>query len=107
MNVERQRQQAEDSRERVEEERQKIEKQRHANEHRREVSEKPRETGEQLRGIARTGERLVVEYSTRALLTRIEGVEAQLSHLASRLGRVEALLHAMQAQVPQRMKEKE
>jgi len=98
MHTERQRQQAEHRRERAEEGRQEAEKQRHVRESTRQVAEKHREVGEQLRDIGRTGERLVVEYSTRSLLTRIEDLEAQLSQFASRLERLEALLKAMHEQ---------
>jgi hypothetical protein len=82
------------------------EKQREVDENKRQVGEKLREVGEQLRETEGTGERLGVEYSTRALLTRIEGIEEQLSQLASRLGRVEALLKAMQEQLQQIMTDK-
>jgi hypothetical protein len=77
MNTERQRQQAEDTRERAEEGRHNTEQERNVDENRRQMAEKQREVGEQLRTIARTSERLVVEYSTRSVLTRIEGSEGQ------------------------------
>jgi hypothetical protein len=108
MNTERQWQDAEDRIENAEVERQicernraGAEKQREVNENKRQVGEKLREVGEQLRETERTGERLVVEYSTRALLTRIEGLEEPLAQLGSRLGSVEALLKAMQEQLQQ------
>jgi len=91
MNTEWQRQQAEDGR-------QNTEKERNVDENRRQMAEKQREVGEQLRTIERTGERLVVEYSTRSLLTRIEGSEEQIAQLSSRLESVEALLKTMQEQ---------
>jgi hypothetical protein len=89
MNTERQRQQTEYRRQRAEDERQDTEKQRNADEHKRRMAEKQREVGEQLRGIERTGERLVVKYSTRALLTRIAEFEEQLSQVAARLESIE------------------
>jgi hypothetical protein len=107
MNTERQRQQTEYGPQRAEDERQDTEKQRNLNEHKRQMAEKQREVGEQLRGIERTGERLVVEYNTHALLTRIAGFEEQLSQVAARLGSVEALLKAMHGQLQQLMAEKE
>jgi len=99
MNTEQQRQQAEDGRERAEDERQDTEKRRNVDENRRQMAEKQRQAGEQLREVERTGDRLVAEYSTRALLTRIEDVEEQFSRLASRLGGVEALLNEMHEQL--------
>ena len=106
MNMERQRQQAEDRRERAEDERQHIEKQRDIDEHKRQMSEKQREVGEQLRNTERVGERLIIEYSTRALLTRIEGCEERLCQLASRLESVEALLRTIHGQLHQLISEK-
>ena len=76
MNTERQRQQTEYGRQRAEDERQDTEKQRKVDEHKRQMAEKQREVGEQLRGIERTGERLVVEYNTHTLLTRIAAIPA-------------------------------
>jgi len=101
MNTERQRQQAEDTRERAEDGRQNTEQERNVDENRRQMAEKQREVGEQLRTIERTSERLVVEYSTRSLLTRIEGSEEQISQLSLRLESVEALLTTMQEQLQQ------
>jgi hypothetical protein len=82
------------------------ERQREVNDNKRQVGEKLHEVGEQLQETEGTGEQLVVEYSTHALLTRIEGIEEQLSQLASRLGSVEALLKAMQQQLQQIMTDK-
>jgi hypothetical protein len=113
MHTERQRQDTADRIEHAEVERQLCErnragaeKQREVNENKRQVGEQLREVEEQLRETEGTGERLVVEYSTRALLTQIGGIEEQLSQLASRLGRVEALLKAMQEQLQQIMTDK-
>ena len=107
MNTEQQRQRAEHRRKNAESERQDAEKQRNIGESTRQAAEKHREIGEDLRTSERTGERLMAEYSTRALLTRIERCEEQLSQLAARLGSVEALLNAIQEQLQQCMIEKE
>jgi len=85
----------------TEQQRQQAEQERNVDENRRQVAEKQREVGEQLRGIERSGERLVVEYSTRSLLARIEGFEEQIARLSSRLESVEALLKVMQGQLQQ------
>jgi hypothetical protein len=92
METERHRQQAEGSQDRAEDERQDTEKQRTIDENKRQIAENQREVGEHLRGIERTGERMVVEYNTRVLLIRLENVETQLSKIDSRLESVEALL---------------
>src|SRR5262247_1293812 len=99
MSTEQQRQQAEDRRERAEHTRQGTEKQRNVDEKKRQVAEEQREVGELLREAERAGERLIVDYSTHSLLERIAGFEEQLSQFSSRLGSVEALLHAMQDQL--------
>jgi hypothetical protein len=88
-------------RERAEDERQDIEKQRNIDENKRKIAEKQREVGEQLRDIRRTGEQLVAEYSARSLLTRIEGLEEQLSQVTSRLESVEILFKTMHEQLQQ------
>jgi chromosome segregation ATPase len=107
MNTERQRQDAEHSRERAEDQREDTENKRNINENKRQMAEKQREVGELLRDAERAGERLIVEYSTHALLMRIEGFEQQLSQVAARLGSVEALLKAMHGQLQQLLAEKE
>jgi hypothetical protein len=71
MNTEWHRQQAEESRELAEDQRQHTEKQRNVEENKRQMAEKHREAGEQLREVERIGDRLVAEYSTRALLARL------------------------------------
>ena len=106
MNTERHRQHAEDSRERAEDGRQHTEKQRDIDEHKRQMAEKQREVGELLRDTERAGEQLIIEYSTRALLTRIEGFEERLCQLASRLDNVEALLRTIHGQLQQLLSEK-
>jgi hypothetical protein len=75
--------------------RQHTEKQRDIDEHKRQMAEKHREVGEVLRDTERASERLISEYSTRTLLTRIEGFEERLGQLASRLDNVEALLRTI------------
>ena len=108
MNTEWQGQQAEDSREKAEDERQDTEKQRNVDEHKRQMAEKHREVGEQLRDIERTGKQLVTEYSTRALLTRIEGFEERLSRLESQMLRgVEKILASLEAFAQQPMTEQQ
>jgi hypothetical protein len=108
MNTEWQRQQAEGSRETAEDERQDTEKQRKADEHKRQMAEKHREVGEQLREVERTGDRLVAEYSTRALLTRIEGFEERLSRLESQMFRgVEKILAGLEEFAQQPMTEQQ
>ena len=62
--------------------------------------------GELLRDTERAGERLIIEHSTRALLTRIEGFEERLCQLASRLDNVEALLRTIYGQLQQLFCEK-
>lgn len=79
MNTEQQRQQAENRRESAERKRQDAEKQRNVSENMRQMAEKQREIGEQLREGERRGERLTAEYSTRALLERIESLEEHLT----------------------------
>jgi hypothetical protein len=96
MNAEWQRQQAEESREQAEDQRQHTEKQRNADEHGRQMAEKQREVGEHLREVERTGDRLVAEYSTRALLARLEDFEERLSRLESQMLRgVEKILASL------------
>jgi hypothetical protein len=107
MNTEQQRQQAEDRRERAEDGRQHTEKQRDSDEHKRQMAEKQREVGEQLRNTERTGERLIMEYSTRTLLTRIEGFEERVCQLESRLESVEVLLRTIHEHLHQLLSEKE
>jgi hypothetical protein len=107
MNTERQRQQTEYGRQRAEDERQDTEKQRKVDEHKRQMAEKQHEVGEQLRGIERTGERLVVEYNTHTLLTRIAEFEKQLSQVAARLKSIEHWLSKMSGQLQQLMSEKD
>jgi DNA repair exonuclease SbcCD ATPase subunit len=70
-------------------------------EHQRQVGEKERNLGEQLRETERTGERFAAEYSTRALLERIEGVEGQLAQLVSQLKGIEEDLKSLQRQLQQ------
>ena len=94
MNTEQQRQQAEVGRERAEDDRQQTENQRNIDENRRQRAEKRREAGEQLREIERTGEQLVGEYSTRAIVARIVGIEEPLNQ-------VEVLLNEMHTQLQQ------
>jgi hypothetical protein len=106
MNTERQRQDAEHSRERAEDQREDTENERNISENKRQMAEKHREVGELLRDAERAGKRLIVEYSTRALLTRIAGFEEQLSQVAARLGSVEVLLKAMHRQLQQLLAEK-
>src|SRR5215510_3247266 len=101
MTTERQRQQAEDRRERAEEGRRHTEKQRDVDEHKRQTAEKEREVGELVRDSERAGERLIIEYSTHALLTRIEGFEERLFQLESRLESIEALLRTIHGQLHQ------
>ena len=101
MHPERHSQHTEDRRERAEDGRQHTEKQRDLDEHKRQMAEKQREVGEQLRGTERAGERLIIEYNTRALLTRIEGFEERLCQVASRLDTVEALLRTIHGQLQQ------
>ena len=106
MNTEQQRQQAEHRRESAEGERQDTENKRNVNENKRQMAEKHREIGEHLRESERAGERLIVDYGTRALLERIAGFEEQLSQFAARLESVEALLNEMHGQLRQLMTEK-
>ena len=107
MTTERQRQQAEDGREQAEEGRRHTEKQRDIDEHHRQMAEEQREVGEFLRETERAGERLIIDYSSRSLLIRIEGFEQQLSQVAARLESVETLLKAMHGQLQQLMAKKE
>jgi hypothetical protein len=108
MHTEEQRQQAEGSRERAEDQRQLIEKQRNINENMRQMAEKHREAGEQVREAERTGDRLVVEYSTRALLARLEGVEERLSWLESQMLRgIEKILANLEEFAQQPMTEQQ
>ena len=104
--AEKSRVEAEGERQVSERSRQIAEQQRHVREQQRQVGEKARELGEHLRETERTGERFAAEYSTRALLERIVGVEAQLSQLTSRLVGVEDLLKALQEQLQQLTTEK-
>jgi hypothetical protein len=71
------------------------------------MGEKQRAVGEQLRDTERAGKRLIIEYSTRALLTRIESFEERLCQLESRLESVEALLRTLHGQLHQLISEKE
>ena len=107
MNTERQRQDAERSRERGEDQREDTENKRNINENKRQVAEKQREIGELVRDSERAGERLIIDYSSRSLLIRIEGFEQQLSQVAARLESVETLLKAMHGQLQQLMAKKE
>jgi hypothetical protein len=81
--------------------RQDAEAQRNIMENKRQVTEKAREFGERLRETERLGERLVAEYSTRFLLERIEGIEAQLSQFVAQLNGIDELLKALQDQCQQ------
>jgi hypothetical protein len=108
MNTERHRQHAEESRELVEDQRQHTEKQRNVEENKRQMAEKHREAGEQLREVERTGDRLVAEYSTRALLARLEGVEERLSRLESQMLRgIEKILAHLEEFAQQPMTEQQ
>ena len=107
MNTEQQRQQAENRRESAESQRQDGEKQRNVSENTRQMAEKQREIGEQLREVERTSERLTAEYSTRALLERIESLEEQLTQCTAQFVCVEALLHSMQEQLQQLTSDKD
>jgi hypothetical protein len=108
MNTEWKRQQAEDSRERAEDQREHTEKQRNVDENRRQMAEKQREAGEQLREVERTGDRLVAEYSTHALLARIAGVDERLSQLESLMLRgVENILASLKEFAQQPMTEQQ
>ena len=106
MHTERHQQHAEDRREMAEEGRQHTEKQHDLDEQKRQMAEKHREVGELLRETERTGERLIIEYNTRALLTRIEGCDERLGQLAARLDTVEALLRTIHGQLHQLLSEK-
>ena len=65
------------------------------------MAEEQREVGELLRDAERAGERLIIDYSTRALLRRIEGFEERLFQLESRLESIEALLRTIHGQLHQ------
>ena len=106
MNTERHRQHAEDRRERAEDGREHTEKQRDIGEHKRQMAEKQREVGRAIAGYGTAGERLIIEYNTRALLTRIEGVEGRLCQFASQLDNVEVLLRTIHGQLQQLLSEK-
>jgi len=85
--------------------RQRLEDERQDNENKRQVAEKEREVGELLRQAEHVGERLVVEYSTRALVTHIESFEERLSQLESRLESVEALLRTIHEELHELLSE--
>jgi hypothetical protein len=108
MNTEQQRQQAEDRRELAEDQRQHTEKQRDVDEHKRQIAEKQREVGELLRESERAGERLIVEYSARTLVTRIESFEERLSQLEFQMLRgIEKILASLEEFAQQPMTEQQ
>jgi hypothetical protein len=79
----------------TERQRQRLEDERQDNENKRQAAEKEREVGELLRQAEHVGERFIVDYSTRALITQIESFEERLSLFASRLENIEALMNEM------------